>query len=137
VSIADDYNEAALVFLFSARASAALSRRCLQSVLVDKANVKSKDLSSQIAEVLSTLPPYIAENLDMVRQIGGFADHPAKAKEPGMIAAAAPGEAEWNLDVLEALFDFYCVRPTLEAGKRARLESRLKETGTPPVGQQS
>src|SRR5512142_1961234 len=98
-SLADDYNEAALVFFFSPKASAALSRRCIQSVLLDKANVKAKDLSSQIAEVLGTLPPSIAENLDMVRKIGDFAGHPSKAKEPGMLAAVEPGEAEWNLDV--------------------------------------
>ncbi len=134
-SIAEDYNDAALVFHFSPKASAALSRRCLQSVLLDKGGVKSKDLSSQIAEVLPTLPPHIAENLDMVRQVGDFAARPAKAKEPGMVSSAEPGEAEWNLDVLEALFDFYYVRPSLEAGKRARLENKLKQAGKPPVGQ--
>jgi hypothetical protein len=136
-SIADDYNEAALVFLFSPKASAALSRRCLQAVLLDKANVKAKDLSSQIAEVLPGLPPHIAENLDMVRQVGSFADHPLKAKEPGLVVPVEPGEADWNLDVLEALFDFYYVRPSLEAGKRARLEAKLKQTGKPPVKQPS
>jgi hypothetical protein len=136
-SIADDYNEAALVFLFSPKASAALSRRCMQAVLMDKAGVKSKDLSSQIAEVLPALPQEISENLDMVRQVGKYAEHPAKAKEPGILAAVEPGEAEWNLDVLEALLDFYYVRPSLEAGKRARLAARLKQTGTPPVAQPS
>ncbi len=137
VSIADDYNEAALVFLFSPKASAALSRKCIQSVLLDKANVKTKDLSSQIGEVLPSLPPHIAENLDMVRQVGNFADHAPKAKEPGVIVGVERGEAEWNLDVLEALFDFYYVRPSLEAGKRARLDAILKDAGKPPVGQPS
>lgn len=136
-AIADDYNEAALVFLFSQKASAALSRRCMQSVLLDKANVKAKDLSSQIAEVLGVLPPHIAENLDMVRQVGDFSGHPQKAKEPGVVVAVEPGEAEWNLDVVEALFDYYYVRPAVEAGKRARLSAKLTQAGKPPLAQPS
>ncbi len=136
-SIADDFNDAALVYHFSPKASAALSRRCMQAVLMDRAHVKAKDLSSQIAEVLGSLPPEIAENLDMVRQVGKYAEHPAKAKEPGIIVSVEPNEAEWNLDVLEALLDFYYVRPSLEAGKRARLEAKLKPSGPPPVAEPS
>ena len=44
-----------------------------------------------------------------------------------------PGEAEWNLDVLEALFDFYFVQPSILQAKLAALNAKLKEAGKPPV----
>jgi Domain of unknown function (DUF4145) len=45
--VAEDFNEACLVISDSAKAAAALARRCLQSVLRDAANVKKGDLSTE------------------------------------------------------------------------------------------
>jgi hypothetical protein len=132
-NIAQDYNEAAIVLPFSAKASGALSRRCLQSVLKDAGGTKSNNLFNQIDEVLPHLPTYIAENLDAVRQIGNFAAHEQKSQIPGSILDVEPGEAEWNLKVLEALFDFYYVRPHLEKIKRDELNKKLQEAGKPPL----
>ena len=42
-----------------------------------------------------------------------------------------PGEAEWNLDVLEALFDSYFVQPETLKTKRASLNKKLREAGKP------
>lgn len=131
--IAEDYNEAAIVLHHSAKASAALSRRCLQSLLKDAAKTKSKDLVKQIEEVLPNLPSYIAENLDTVRTIGNFAAHEQKSKSSGSILDVEVGEAEWNLEVLESLFDFYYVRPRLEREKRKELNDKLEEAGKPPL----
>jgi hypothetical protein len=50
LNIANDYKEACLVLPFSAKASAALSRRCLQSLLRQSAKVKPSDLSKEIQE---------------------------------------------------------------------------------------
>jgi len=107
--IAQDFTEACLVLPFSSKASAALSRRCLQHLLVDAANVTKDNLHDQIQEVLDTeqVPSWLAENLDHVRVIGNFAAHPSKSKATGEIVEVEPGEADWNLDVLESLFDFY------------------------------
>jgi len=133
--IARDYDDAALVLPFSAKASAALSRRCLQVLLWEAANTHSQNLSQQIDEVLPSLPAYIAENLDAVRQIGNFAAHEQKSQATGAILDVEPGEAEWNLDVLEALFDFYYVRPEIERKKREELNKKLTEAGKPPLKQ--
>lgn len=53
LGIAKGYNEACLVLPFSSKASAALSRRCLQDVLSDKdgGNSQKRNLSEQIDEV--------------------------------------------------------------------------------------
>lgn len=132
-TIAQDYNEAALVLNLSPKASAALSRRCLQSVLSDGAKTKSKNLSKQIDEVLPNLPSVIAKNLDIVRQIGNFAAHEQKSNISGMVMDVEPEEAEWNLDVLDSLFDHYYVRPEIERKKRDELNKKLGEAGKPPL----
>jgi hypothetical protein len=128
-----DYKEAALVLPISPKASAALSRRCLQAVLSEAAKTKSDNLSKQIDEVMPNLPSWIADNLDAVRHIGNFAAHPTKARDTGVILDIEPGEAEWNLDVLDALFDHYYVRPGIELEKRAALNEKLKAAGKNPL----
>jgi Domain of unknown function (DUF4145) len=133
--IAEDYNEACLVLPDSLKASAALSRRCLQSLLRDKGGVKPDDLSKEIQQVIDShsLPTYLSDQVDAIRNIGNFAAHPLKSKSTGEILPVEPGEAEWNLDVVEALFDFYYVQPTVIANKRAALNDKLKEAGKPPM----
>ena len=59
--VAADFHEAVAVFPKSKKASAALARRCLQAVLVSKAGAKARDLAAQIDEVLSSLPPELAQ----------------------------------------------------------------------------
>ena len=100
---ANDYNEACLVLVDSPKASAALSRRCLQNLLREKAKTTKKDLYDQIQEVIDSkkLPSYLSEDLDAVRNIGNFGAHPIKSKVTGEIIEVEPGEAEWNLDILE------------------------------------
>ena len=51
---AEDYNEACLVLADSPKASAALSRRCLQHLLREEAKVKHQDLAKEIQEVLDS-----------------------------------------------------------------------------------
>jgi hypothetical protein len=117
----------------SAKASAALSRRCLQHMLREVAKVKPSDLSKEIQELLDrgTLPTQIADALDAVRNIGNFAAHPIKSQHSGEVLDVELGEAEWNLDVLESLFDFYFVQPAALAAKKAKLNEKLKAAGKP------
>lgn len=134
-AFASDYQEACLVLPDSAKASAALSRRCLQHLLREVAKVKPSDLYNEIQEVLDrkTLPSHIAEGLDAVRNIGNFAAHPIKSQHTGDVIDVEPGEAEWNLDVLESLFDFYFVQPGALQAKKAALNEKLKAAGKPPL----
>jgi phage FluMu protein Com len=131
--IASDYTEAVEVLNISPKASAALSRRCLQAVLREAGNANQHNLVDQIKAVTPTLPSYIAENVDAIRNIGNFAAHPGKDKASGEIIDVEPGEAEWNLDVLDMLFDFYYVQPTLAKKKRDALNAKLKAAGKRPM----
>jgi hypothetical protein len=130
-----DFEEAVAVLPLSTKASAALSRRNLQAVLRDKAATKSKDLFDQIEEVIDSgkLPSHITEGLHAMRNIGNFAAHEIKSKTTGAIVDVEPGEAEWNLDVLESLFDFYFVEPAKTAKRKADLNKKLKEAGKPEI----
>ena len=132
---AEDYNEACLVFADSPKASAALSRRCLQNLLREKAHTKEQDLSKQIQEVLdsNSLPSYLSGGLDAVRNIGNFAAHPLKSTTTGEIVDVEPGEAEWNLDILEGLFDFYFVQEKKLQEKRDKLNQKLGDVGKPAM----
>ena len=133
--IADDYRESCLVLSDSPKASAALSRRCLQHVLRRSAGVKPADLANEIQQVLDSgkLPSHLSESIDAVRNIGNFSAHPMKSTSSGEVLPVEPHEAEWNLDVLEALFDFYYTQPAVIAKKRAALNAKLSSAGKPPM----
>jgi hypothetical protein len=135
--IASDYNEACLVLPYSPKASAALSRRCLQNLLrtAGKLTTKSKDLIHEINEVVSRgdIPSHISESIDSIRQIGNFSAHPIKSTNTGEILDVEPHEAEWTLDVLETLFDFYFVQPAILAAKKAAFNAKLAEAGKPAM----
>jgi len=133
--LALDFSEAVAVLPESPKASAALSRRCLQFILTNAARVKKRDLADQIDEILSVLPQQLAENVDAIRHIGNFAAHPIKSTNTGEIVEVEDGEAEWLLDVIEELCEFYYVAPARAAAKRAALNQKLGELGKPPIKQ--
>ncbi|MHB8409768.1 MAG: DUF4145 domain-containing protein [Acidiferrobacterales bacterium] len=133
-AIAADFNEACLVLGDSPKASAALSRRCLQHLLRERGVSSKRDLNQAIDDALDAhLPAHISENLDAIRNIGNFSAHPQKSTNSGEILDVEPHEAEWNLDVLESLFDFYYVQPAKNAAKRNALNGKLAEAGKPPL----
>jgi Domain of unknown function (DUF4145) len=131
----DDYKEACLVIDDSAKASAALSRRCLQAILRVHAKTKSKDLADQIDEVLTgnLLPSHLARAIDAVRQLGNIAAHSTKSVSTGEIVDVEPEEAEWLLETLEGLFDFYFVQPAELQKKRDALDAKLAAAKKPPL----
>lgn len=135
LEFAQDFVEAALVLPDSPKASAALSRRCLQHLLREKAGVKKSNLAAEIQEVIDSksIPPYLAETIDGVRNIGNFAAHPIKSTSTGEVVPVEPGEAEWNLDVLEAMFEFYFVQPKRVRQQREALDRKLADAGKPTM----
>jgi uncharacterized protein DUF4145 len=132
-----DYVEACLVLNDSPKSSAALSRRCLQHLLCEEAATTKRDLVDQINEVLNlgTLPSYISQNIDVIRQFGNFAAHANRLKTTGEIVDVEPGEAEWCLEILEDLLDFYIVRPAIAKEKRDALNKTLAGMQKPELKQ--
>jgi hypothetical protein len=130
---AQDYLEACTVLQDSPKASAALSRRCLQRLLKEQAGTRKANLAAQIQEVVDskTLPGYLADGVGAVASVGDFAGYPLKSTNAGEIVDVRPGEAEWNLSILESLFDFYFVQPSRLREKAEELTRKLQEAGKP------
>jgi hypothetical protein len=103
--------------------------------LSEKGGLKPGDLANEIQQVLDSqrLPSHLAEAIDAVRNVGNFAAHPTKNKSTGEIVDVEPGEAEWLLDTLEGLFDFYFVQPAILKQKRDALNQKLSVVGKPPM----
>jgi Domain of unknown function (DUF4145) len=133
--IAEDYMEACLVLPDSPQASAALSRRCLQALLRERAGIKPGDLANEIQQVIdsNSLLSHLADSIDAIRNIGNFSAHPIKSKNTGEILPVEPHEADWTLDVLESLFDFYYVQPAKLLAKRNALNQKLADAGKPSM----
>lgn len=130
-----EYIEACTVLPDSAKASAAISRRCLQTLIREELKIQKKDLFQEIDEIIkqNRLPSYLAEGVDAIRNIGNFAAHPIKSTNTGEIVEVEPGEAEWLLDLLEGLFDFLFVQPEIIKKKRESLNQKLKDAGKPEM----
>lgn len=133
----EDYLEACLVLADSPKASSALSRRCLQNILREVEKVKRGSLADEIQEVMDKgkLPTHLLEGIDAIRNIGNFSAHPIKSKSTGEIVPVELGEAEWNLDILESLFDYYFVQPEILKKKKEALNKKLEEAGKPEMKQ--
>jgi hypothetical protein len=133
-ALAELYQEAAEVNAISPRASAALSRRCLQQLLRDKGYFQ-RDLDKQIDALLdkNELPSEVARDVDAIRQVGNFAAHPMKSTNSGEVLDVETGEAEWLLDVLEQLFAFWFVDAARRQARRDELNRKLAAAGKPPL----
>lgn len=97
-----DYEEAAAVLPTSAQASAAISRRLIQSIL-SEGGYSSQHLDKQIAAFIADPknPSRLKENLDYLRELGNFSTHEIKSTRTGEVMRVEPGEAEWCLEVLD------------------------------------
>lgn len=133
--LASDFKEACMVMNLSPKASAALSRRILQQILQEKFGIKKRNLASEIEEFVSleSIPAYLAEAVDAIRQVGNFAAHAAKNVHSGEIVDVEPGEAEWLLDVIDSLFDFTYIQPQRLSAMKDRLNTKLASIGKPKV----
>ena len=120
-----DYEESCLIIAASPNASAALSRRCLQHILVQKLGADGDTLHKQVQWTIinGDLPSSVANLLDVPRRIGNRAAHPSLS-DGGVIVDVEPWEAEWCLEVIEALHDHLFVLPARDKERLERLEQK-------------
>ncbi|WP_449410514.1 DUF4145 domain-containing protein [Methylobacterium komagatae] len=135
--ITADYIEAANVLPLSAKASAAISRRCLQNVL-HAHGYRDRDLFREVEQLLNETDPrkIIPDSLRMVvdgiRHFGNFSAHPVSDVTSLQIIDVEPHEAEWCLDILDELFQHFYVRPAQALARKAALDAKLAAAGKPP-----
>jgi len=139
-TIASDYIEANEVLPISPKASAALSRRCLQAILASQGYTQ-KDLVKQIEAALGeinpvkALPLALRENIDAIRNFGNFSAHPITDKTTLQVVEVEEGEAEWCMQLLVDAFEHFYVGPAKAAARRVALAEKLAAAGKPPMKQ--
>ncbi|WP_282040069.1 DUF4145 domain-containing protein [Saccharicrinis aurantiacus] len=131
----NDYEESYKVIGISPKASAALNRRVLQNILREHFGIKKRNLCDEIETFIhmENIPSHITDAVDAVRNIGNIAAHPIKNQTTGEIVEVEPGEAEWLLEVIEALFDFCFIQPEKIKKRRNELNEKLKSLGKPDM----
>jgi hypothetical protein len=135
--IAWDYVEACNVLPISAKASAALARRCLQNML-HAHGYKARDLAKEIdlllgeTDPMRALPHKLRVTVDTIRNFGNFSAHPIDDKTTLQVIDVDPEEAEWCLETIEELFEHFYVGPAAAAAKKAALDAKLAAAGKPP-----
>ena len=129
--IATDFGQAHAVLHCSPKASAALSRRCLQNLIRSQEGIQARTLFEEVSQLLALnkLPRYSADDLDAIRVVGNFAAHPIKDTNTGEIVDVEMNEAEWTLDVLRELILFYFERQVESQLRRERLQTKGKGGG--------
>ncbi|WP_091856141.1 DUF4145 domain-containing protein [Bosea robiniae] len=136
--LASDYAEAASVLSISPKASAALSRRCLQAILRAQ-GYKARDLAAEIdlllneADPAKGIPSSIRDTVDAIRNFGNFSAHPITDVTQLQVIDVDPEEAEWCLEIIEELFQHFYVRPAEAAARKAALNAKLAAAGKPPA----
>ena len=136
--IKEDYEEACAALPISAKASAALARRCVQAIL-NAQGYTQHNLVDQITAVLNetdaskSLPSHLYDQIDAVRNFGNFGAHPITDLTTLQVIPVEVGEAEWCLEVVEAMFDHFYVKPAQVAAKKAALNAKLASAGKKPA----
>jgi hypothetical protein len=136
--ILDDYNEACLIRDLSPKASATLSRRCLQGIIRDFWKVSKPRLVDEIEAIKDKVDPLTWQAIDAVRHIGNIGAH--MEKDINLIIDVDPQEAGLLIGLIEMLIkDWYIVRHEREEQLRAvvKLSDDKKQTKSQAKNQQS
>jgi len=108
-SVLDDYNEACLIVNQSPKASATLSRRCLQGVIRDFWKVKPGKLVEEIDQIKDKTDALTWDAIDSVRKVGNIGAH--MEEDINLIIDVDPNEAEMLIGLIEMLLkDWYLTR---------------------------
>jgi hypothetical protein len=125
-----DYLEAAAILDASPRMSGVLSRKILGDLLERYAELKFNSLKKQIDGFIddTTRPYELRENLHYLREIGDFGAH-TQTDEREQIIDVGREEAEWTLDVIDGLFDYFIVSPERSKKLRGGMAEKIKQAG--------
>lgn len=99
--IQEDLREAILIADLSPKASATLSRRCLQGMIRDFWGIKKKTLNDEINELQDKINVRQWEAIDSLRKIGNVGAH--MEKDINCIVDVEPDEAMQLIKLLELL----------------------------------
>ena len=133
--IRDDYLEACATLSASAKASATLSRRCLQGMIRDFWGISRNRLIEEINALTEKVDPITWKAIDGVRSIGNIGAH--MEKDINVIVDVDPGEAEILIGLIETLLkEWYVHRHEREQQMQKVIDSAAakREQQSPPKG---
>jgi hypothetical protein len=108
-AIRDDYQEACSIQTLSPKASATLSRRCLQGILRDYWQVKPGRLVDEIAQIKDKVESLTWDAIEAVRKLGNIGAH--MEKDINVIVDVDQDEAALLISLVETLLkDWYVAR---------------------------
>lgn len=108
-AIIADYEEACLIRTLSPKASATLSRRCLQGIIRDFWGVSKGRLIDEINAIQDRIDPVTWQAIDSVRSIGNIGAH--MEKDINSMIDVEPQEAQLLIGLLEILIrDWYIAK---------------------------
>jgi hypothetical protein len=123
-----DYEEACAIRDLSPKASATITRRCIQGVIRDFCGITKKRLIDEIKELLRLVnagqaPPNVhadtVDAIDHVRQIGNIGAH--MEADINVIVDVDPDEAQVLIELAELLFDEWYVSREQRTQRLAQL----------------
>jgi len=127
-AIRDDYREACLIVELSPKASATLSRRCLQGILRDFWTVKPGRLVDEIEQIKDKVDPVTWDAIEAVRHIGNIGAH--MEKDINVIVDVDPNEAELLVGLVETLLrEWYVAREERKKPMGAIVAAAAMKTG--------
>ncbi|UPG87073.1 DUF4145 domain-containing protein [Luteibacter aegosomatis] len=135
-AIVEDYNEACLIRDLSPKASATLSRRCLQGMIRDFHQVKPGNLFNEINEIKDKIDAVTWAGIDAVRKVGNIGAH--MEKDVDVIVDVEPEEAQLLIGLIETLIkEWYVARHDRKQAmdaliKLAADKDAAKKPQTPP-----
>lgn len=118
-AILEDYREACLIVDTSAKASATLSRRCLQGMIRDFWGISKNRLIDEIKAIEEKVDPDTWAAIDAVRSIGNIGAH--MEKEINLIIDVDPDEAKLLIGLIETLLDEWYVNRFERAEKMRKI----------------
>lgn len=107
--IRNDYEEAYLISELSPKASATLSRRCIQGMIHDKWQIVLKNLNQEITALKDKIDPSLWSAIDSLRQLGNIGAH--MEKDINTIIDIDPDEAQKLLSLVEILIREWYIIP--------------------------
>lgn len=107
VAIINDYNEACAIRDISPKASATLSRRCLQGMIRDFFKIEKNRLIDEINAIREETDSKTWDAIDSVRKIGNIGAH--MEKDINLIVDVEPNEAQSLIILIEILIEEWYV----------------------------
>ena len=102
-TLRQDYTEACLIEQDSPKASATLSRRCLQGIIRQYYHLTKQTLNDEIQALKDKLTPDLWEAVDKIRVIGNVGAH--TDKDVTIMVDVPPESARALIGLIELLFD--------------------------------